>query len=92
MDLDPLFSDCITVDAAHPLKVFVQLEDDCRGVYVSKDATGFDVHELQGGTSSARFSWRVLAKWKGYEDRRLPTAPEPLTSESGMPTRSGLKK
>jgi hypothetical protein len=25
--------------------------------------------------SNARFSWRVLARWKGYEGVRLPEAP-----------------
>jgi hypothetical protein len=77
VNLEKLFSDCITVNAEHQLKVFVQLEDDCKGVYVNKDATGFDVRELQGGTSNARFSWRVLAKWKGNEKVRLPDAPGP---------------
>jgi len=75
VNLEKLFSDCITVNTEHPLRVFVQLEDDCKGVYVNKDATGFDVRELQGGMSNARFSWRVLARWKGYEGVRLPEAP-----------------
>jgi hypothetical protein len=83
VNLEKLFSDCITVNAGHPLKVFVQLEDDCKGVYVNKDATGFDVRELQGGTSSARFSWRVLAKWKGNESVRLPEAPGPQPTVTG---------
>ncbi len=78
INLEPVFVDCITVNDEHPLKVFVQLEDDCRGVYVKKNATGFDVYELQGGQSDARFSWRVLAKWKGNEGLRLPEAPGPL--------------
>jgi hypothetical protein len=83
VNLEKLFSDCITVNAEHPLRVFVQLEDDCKGVYVNKDATGFDVYELQGGKSNARFSWRVLAKWKGYEKLRLPEAPGPLPTVRG---------
>ncbi|MEO0205724.1 MAG: hypothetical protein ABIL22_03495 [candidate division WOR-3 bacterium] len=78
IDLEPLFADCITVDAKHPLRVFVQLEDDCNGVYVKKDATGFDVYELRGGQSNARFSWRVLATWKGNENKRMPEGPGPL--------------
>lgn len=86
IDLDPLFLDCATVDSDHPLKVFVQLEDDCRGVYVVKDSTGFNVRELQGGRSDARFSWRALAKWKGNEAKRLPDAPGPLEpAESWTP-------
>ena len=54
------------------MKVFVQLEGDCKGVYVQKGATGFDVIELQGGNSNVSFSYRVVAKRKGYEDQRLP--------------------
>jgi hypothetical protein len=77
VNLEKLFSDCITVNAQHPLKVFVQLMDDCNGVYVKRDAAGFDVYELHGGTSNAQFSWRVLAKWQGNENLRLPEAPGP---------------
>ena len=88
VNLEKLFSDCVTVNAEHPLKVFVQVEDDCKGVYVNKDATGFDVHELQGGTGNAHFSWRVLGKWKGNENVRLPEAPGPqptVTAERQVP-------
>jgi len=80
VNLEHLFYDCVTVNAGQPLKVFVQLEDDCNGVYVKKDLTGFDVYELHGGESDARFSWRVLAKWKGNENVRLPDAPGPLST------------
>jgi len=83
VNLEKLFSDCVTVNAEHPLKVFVQLEDDCKGVYVHKDLTGFEVRELQGGTSNAHFSWRVLAKWKGNENVRLPEAPGPQPTVAG---------
>jgi hypothetical protein len=88
VNLEKLFSDCITVNAEHPLKVFVQLMDDCNGVYVKRDAAGFDVYELQGGKSNAQFSWRVLAKWKGNENVRLPEAPGPqptVTGENPVP-------
>jgi len=78
VDLDPLFSDCVTVTAEQPMRVFIQLEDDCQGVYVRKDAAGFDVCELRNGRSNARFSWRAMAKWKGYEHERLLEVPAPL--------------
>jgi hypothetical protein len=56
------------------MKVFVQLEEDCKGVYVTnRSATGFDVVELQGGTSNAEFAYRVVCKRKYYEDERLAT-------------------
>ncbi len=75
INLAPLFGDCVTVNATNPLKVFIQLEDDCNGVYVRTDATGFDVYELQHGASNARFSYRVMAKWKGYETLRFADSP-----------------
>jgi hypothetical protein len=40
-------------------------------VTIEKSNTGFDVYEFQGGTSDAVFSYRVVAKRKGYEDERL---------------------
>ena len=86
IELDPLFLQTVSIDSRHPMKVFVQLEGDCRGVYVSKGATGFDVSELQGGTGNVPFSYRVVAKRKGYEDVRLakmqgPT-PEDVEAQS----------
>jgi hypothetical protein len=90
VDLAPLFTDCIVTNDNSPLRVFVQLEDDCNGVYVRTDARGFDVYELRQGASDARFSYRVLGKWKGYENLRFPDAPRlpagvraPAAVESG---------
>ena len=71
IELDPLFLETVTIDGTNPMKVFVQLEGDCNGVYVSKGTTSFDVVELKGGTSNVPFSYRVVAKRKGFEDRRL---------------------
>jgi hypothetical protein len=69
--LDNLFLETVTIDAANPMKVFVQLEGDCKGVYVSKGVNSFDVIELNHGTSNVPFSYRVVAKRKGFENRRL---------------------
>lgn len=80
--LDPLFLDCVTIDEKHPLKVFVQLKDDCNGVYVKTYKDGFEVIELRNGRSNAEFSYMVVAKWKGYEDLRFPDAPPPLKLKS----------
>jgi hypothetical protein len=71
IELDALFLETVTINAANPMKVFVQLEGDCNGVYVSKGVTGFDVVELKNGTSNVPFSYRVVAKRKGFEDKRL---------------------
>jgi hypothetical protein len=70
IELDPLFLETVTINANHPMKVFIQLEGDCKGTYVQKGDVNFDVIELQGGTSNAAFSYRVLAKRKGYETER----------------------
>ena len=71
IELDALFLETVTIDAANPMKVFVQLEGDCNGVYVSKGTTSFDVFELKSGTSNVPFSYRVVAKRKGFENKRL---------------------
>ena len=71
--MDKLFLETVTINDQFPLKVFIQLEDDCNGVYVKKNNTGFDVHELKNGTSNASFTYRVVAKRKGFEDLRLKT-------------------
>jgi hypothetical protein len=53
------------------MEVFIQLREDCRGVYVEAGTSGFDVVELQGGMSDAAFTYRVMAKRKGFEEKRL---------------------
>jgi hypothetical protein len=67
------------------MKVFVQVEGDCNGVYVTnKTSTGFDVVELQEGGSNAPFSYRVVCKRKYYEDNRLTTPEENARSTKRM--------
>jgi hypothetical protein len=54
--MDPIFTKNIHVNEDNPIKVFVQLEGDCKDVYVTnKTAEGFEVVELQGGTSNVPF-------------------------------------
>jgi len=85
IELDPLFLQTVTIDAGHPMKVFVQVEGDCNGVYVTnKTSTGFDVAELQGGGSNVPFSYRVVCKRKYYEDDRLATPEEAARSTRRM--------
>jgi hypothetical protein len=85
IELDPVFLQTITVDSRHPLKAFVQLEDDCQGVYVTaKTTTGFDVVELKGGTSNAAFTYRVVCKRKYYEDERLATEKDDIYFNTSM--------
>lgn len=62
VELDPILTKNIVVDSKHPLKVFVQLEGDCKGVYVyNKTATGFDVKELADGNATVKFTYHVIA-------------------------------
>ena len=73
IELEPLFLQTVTISDKHPMKVFIQLNDEnCKGTAVKRGATGFDVIELESGTSNASFSYRIVAKRKGYEDSRLP--------------------
>jgi hypothetical protein len=85
--IDPIFAKNIYIDEQHPLKVFIQLEGDCKGVYVTnKSKNGFEVRELQGGTSNVDFSWTVVANRVNtydengelnsrFQDVRFPKSP-----------------
>lgn len=62
IEIDPILKKSIYVDADNPLKVYVTLEGECNGVFVTdKSADGFTVKELQGGSSNAAFSWQIVA-------------------------------
>lgn len=66
--IDPILSKNIIVNEEHPLKVFIQLEGDCNGVYVkNKTSEGFEVIELNGGTSNISFSYSLVAT-RGNEE------------------------
>jgi len=71
IELDPLFLETVSIDDQHPMKVFVELGDECNGVYVRRRTTGFEVIELHNGSSDASFCYRIVAKRKGFEDKRL---------------------
>ncbi|SCX85522.1 hypothetical protein [Flavobacterium caeni] len=69
IDLDPVLTKNIRVDDTHPMKVFVQLEGDCNGVYVfNKTAHSFEVKELQNGNSNVSFSYQIIA-FRADEER-----------------------
>ena len=60
--IDPVFAKNIVVNDQHPLRVFIQLEGDCKGVYVSnKTNSSFEVKELNGGNSNVKFMWHIVA-------------------------------
>jgi hypothetical protein len=67
--LDPEFAAIVHAD---DYMVFLTPEGDSKGLYVTgKSAGGFAVREQQGGASSLAFSWRVVAKRKDIEGKRL---------------------
>ncbi len=69
--LDPAFANVISRDASY--LVFLTPEGDCKGLYVAhKTVSGFEVAELQGGTSSVAFDYRIVAKPLGDHSARLP--------------------
>jgi hypothetical protein len=69
IDLDVDFAKNITVNDKHPLRVIIQLEGDCKGVFVTNHSSnGFDVKELQGGSSSVSFTYFVTANRIDGED------------------------
>jgi hypothetical protein len=46
-------------------RVFLMPLADCKDMYATAlTAGGFEVHEVQGGTSAAGFHWRVVARPK----------------------------
>lgn len=86
--LDPVFSKNIVVNDQHELRVFVQLKENCNGVFVTnQDQNGFDVVELGNGTSNASFTWMVYANRADevlgdgtvakYSTERFASAPGP---------------
>ena len=92
--LEKLLTDNIYVDEEHPLKVFIQLEGDCNGVFVTnKSAEGFTVKELSNGNSNVSFSWQIVASRANSTDEngnitsqhiglRFPYGPKPLKRTS----------
>ena len=75
IELDPLFLETVFIDERHPMHVFIQLEGEANDVYVIKDKTGFTVKEKNGGRSNVPFSYRVVAKRRGYQDHRFGNDP-----------------
>ena len=88
--IDPILAKNIVVNSKHPLRVFIQLEGDCKGVYVTnKTQNGFDVVELQNGNSNVSFSWTIVANRADTYDKqgniiskntdiRFPDGPGPV--------------
>jgi len=70
VEIEPLFLQ--TVSTQYEYHVFLTPEGDCHGLFVSdKSESSFVVTELQSGSSNIRFSYRIVAKRRGYETERL---------------------
>ncbi len=70
--LDPKFAETVSVDA--PYHVFVQPYGDADVYVARRTTTGFEVVR-RAGDKQVEFSYRVVAKRKGFEARRLERAP-----------------
>lgn len=102
IELDKILVRSLKIDKDHPLKVFIQLEGNCNGVFVSnKTSEGFDVSELMNGTSNADFSWHIVANRadrkdlngnikSNFENLRLPFGPLPLKDKKA--TKKSIKR
>jgi hypothetical protein len=82
--IDPTFSQ--TVNTQLEYRVYLTPEGDCNGLYVAnKTGTSFQVRELKGGQSNISFSYRIVAKRKGFENLRMATVenhtPEQVESQ-----------
>jgi hypothetical protein len=67
VSLDPAFTALVRADS---YQVFLTAYGENRGLYVSNQTpSGFEVHEVQGGTSAIGFGYRVVAR-----PRDLPTS------------------
>jgi len=86
INLDPTLAINVRINEKHPLRVFVQIEGDCNGVYITnKTETGFDVIELANGTSNTSFQWTVICNMRDaigpnglvskFEDLRFEPSP-----------------
>ncbi len=70
VQIDPTFAETVNTDVNY--HVFLTPKGDCRGLYVTNETgTSFEVRELNGGKSAIPFSYRIVAKRRGYEDKRL---------------------
>lgn len=60
--IDPILQKNIIVDELHPIKIFIQPEGECNGVFVkNKSISSFEVVELNNGKSNISFSYQIVA-------------------------------
>lgn len=67
VDFDQTILDII--DTSKPLSINLTLAGKAKGIYVSnRDETGFDVEEVDAGTSNVNFDWLVFATRKNESE------------------------
>jgi hypothetical protein len=93
IELDPILAKNVVINEKHPLRAFVQLEGNCNGVYITnKTATGFDVIELNGGTSNVSFQWSVTCNVADHEENGKTNHTQDLRFEPGpVQLQTGMK-
>ncbi len=70
VNIDPAYAQ--TVNTGVQYHVFLTPDGDCEGLYVTaRTATGFEVRELHQGKSNVTFDYRIIARRRGYETKRL---------------------
>jgi hypothetical protein len=85
--LDSDFAALAGVASGGSYSVHLSAEGDSNGLYVShKDATGFEVREQRGGTSTVAFSYRVVAKRPLGAGARLERVAMPGSARGRPPT------
>jgi hypothetical protein len=83
VSLEPLFAESVETDDYY---VFLSPEGNCKGLFVTnKSATGFQVQELEGGTSSITFAYRIVALRADVDAPRLAVAPAITSPKSVAP-------
>lgn len=84
INIDSIYANNVAISSKHPLRVFIQLEDNenCKGVIVkNKSASGFDVVELNGGTSNTPFEWHIICNVKDATEKGIVNHTQDLRFE-----------
>jgi len=91
VELDEIFAE--TVNTGQKYQVFpVPKSAESKGLaVVSQDAKGFTIQELGGGTGSYEVDYRIVAKVKGQEGKRLEQFDPPAVPTPPTPSASGDK-
>jgi hypothetical protein len=78
--IDPAFAEIVSGDASY--HVFITPNGDSKGLYVIHKTSGsFEVRESGGGVSSLSFDYRIVAKRRGFEAKRLTDVTGPFNAQ-----------